>query len=91
MRVRARSLDLRQQQEHAWLVSLSCLFVGLSAAITTPFFWRAFQWMGSSAGISNWIWEAGFVSFWVVPPLVVSALLLARGAHWNHHRESQWG
>ena len=90
LRVRARSLELRQQQERAWLVCLSCLFVGLSAAITTPFFWRAFQWIGSWAGVSNWIWQAGFVSFWIVPALVVSALLLAHGSHWNHHREGHW-
>ena len=69
---------------------LSCLFVGLSATITTPFFWRAFQWIGSWAGVSNWIWQAGFVSFWIVPALVVSALLMARGSHWNHHRAGQW-
>lgn len=90
MRVRALSLELRQQQERAWLVCLSCLFVGLSAAITTPFFWRAFQWFGSLAGVSNWIWQAGFISFWILPALVVSALLLARGTHWNHHRAGQW-
>jgi predicted anti-sigma-YlaC factor YlaD len=90
MRVRARSVELRRQQERAWLVCLSCVFVGLSAAITTPFFWRAFQWIGSWAGVSNWIWQAGFVSFWIVPALVVSALLLARGTHWNHRREGQW-
>jgi predicted anti-sigma-YlaC factor YlaD len=81
MRVRARALELRQQQERMWLVRLSCLFVGVSAAITTPLFWRGFEWMGAWAGVSSWVWQAGFSFFWIAPALVASALLLARGTH----------
>jgi predicted anti-sigma-YlaC factor YlaD len=81
MRVRARALELRQQQERMWLVCLSCLSVGLSAAITTPLFWRAFAWMGAWAGVSNWVWQSGFTFFWMAPALVASVLLLARGTH----------
>jgi len=90
MRVRSRALELRQQQERIWLVCLSCLFVGISAAITTPLFWRAFAWMGAWAGVSSWVWQAGFTFFWISPALVVSALLLARGTHWTHNAEQQW-
>jgi hypothetical protein len=89
MRVRSRALELRQQQERMWLVYLSCLFVGLSAALTTPVSWRAFEWMGVWAGVSSWIWQAGFTFFWIVPPLVVSALLLAGGAHLTNNGEKQ--
>jgi predicted anti-sigma-YlaC factor YlaD len=89
MRVRSRALELRQRQERIWLVSLSCLFVGFSAALTTPVSWRAFEWMGVWAGVSSWIWQASFTFFWIVPPLVVSLLLLARGAHLTDGREKQ--
>jgi predicted anti-sigma-YlaC factor YlaD len=81
MRVRSRALELRQQQERMWLVSLACVFVGLSAAVTTPLVWRAFEWMGERVGVSSPVWEASFAFFWTVPALVVSALLLARGTH----------
>jgi predicted anti-sigma-YlaC factor YlaD len=81
MRVRSRALELRQQQERMWLVGLACVFVGLSAAVTTPLFWRAFEWMGERAGVSSPVWQASFAFFWMVPALVVSALLLARGTH----------
>jgi predicted anti-sigma-YlaC factor YlaD len=90
MRVRSRALELRQQQERIWLVCLSCFFVGLSAAITTSLFWRAFEWMGAWAGVSNWVWQAGFTFFWIVPALVVSALLLARGTHLTSNGETHW-
>jgi predicted anti-sigma-YlaC factor YlaD len=89
MRVRSRALELRQQQERIWLVYLSCFFVGLSAALTTPVSWRAFEWVGVWTGVSSWIWQAGFTFFWIVPPLVVSALLLARGAHLTNNGEKQ--
>ena len=81
LRVRSRALELRQRQLRAWLVSLSCLFVGLSAAIITPLFWRAFEWMGESAGISSWVWQTGFAFFWIAPALFVSVFLLAQGTH----------
>jgi anti-sigma factor RsiW len=81
LRVRSRAVELRRQRTRAWLVSLSCLIVGLSAAITTPLFWRAFEWIGERAGISSWVWQAGFAFFWIVPALIVSALLLAHGTY----------
>jgi predicted anti-sigma-YlaC factor YlaD len=90
MRVRSRALELRQQRERMWLVCASCLFVGLSAAITTPLFWRTFEWMGAWAGVSSSVWQLGFALFWIVPTLVVSALLLARGTHLTHDGEKQW-
>ncbi len=87
MRVRARAVELRQREERMWLVCLACLFVGLSAALTTPLFWRAFEWMGVWAGVSSWVWQAGFTFFWIAPALVVGALLLARGTHLANNGE----
>jgi hypothetical protein len=81
MRVRSRALELRQQQERIWVVCTACLFVGLTAAITTPLFWRGFEWMGTQAGVSNWVWQSGFAFTWVAPALVVSTLLMVRGTH----------
>jgi predicted anti-sigma-YlaC factor YlaD len=81
LRVRLRALELRRRRQRNWLVGLSCAFVGLSAAITTPLSWRAFEWAGALLGVSNWAWQAAFTFLWIVPALVVSALLMARGAH----------
>ncbi len=89
MRVRSRALELRQHQERMWLVRTACALVGLSAAISTPLFWRAFAWMGEWAGASSWAWQSGFAFFWIVPALVVSAFLLARGTHWTHNGQTQ--
>ena len=78
---RARAFALRQRQQWLTLVALACPFVGLSAAITTPLIWRAFEWIGTHAGLSRLVWQAGFAFYWTVPALLVSVLLLFHGTH----------
>jgi predicted anti-sigma-YlaC factor YlaD len=81
MRVRFHAGRLRETRERMWMVGMACLGVGLSATVTVPFLWRLFAWMGERAGVSTLVWQAGFMFFFVAPALVVSVLLLARGAH----------
>ena len=87
--VRARAVALRQRQQWLSLVTLACPLVGLSAAITTPLVWRAFQWMGTYAGLSRTLWQVGFTFYWVAPSLLVSVLLLFRGTHLADNGNSQ--
>ena len=87
--VRARAVALRQRQQWLSLVALACPLVGLSAAITTPLVWRAFQWMGTYAGLSSTLWQAGFTFYWVAPSLLVSVLLLFHGTHLADNGNSQ--
>jgi predicted anti-sigma-YlaC factor YlaD len=84
MRVRFHAMRLRQTRERMWLISIACVGVGISAAITAPLFWRLFAWMGEQAGISSPVWQAAFGLFWIAPALAVSVLLLARGTHAAH-------
>jgi hypothetical protein len=63
--------------------------VGLSAAITTPLVWRAFEFMGTYAGLSRPLWQVVFVFYWMVPGLLVSVLLLLRGTHLADDGHSQ--
>lgn len=81
MRVRFHASRLREARERLWLVGMACLGVGLSATLTAPLLWRLFAWMGTRAGVSNWVWQASFTFFWIAPALLVSALLMARGSH----------
>jgi predicted anti-sigma-YlaC factor YlaD len=83
MRVRFHASRLRETRERMWLVAVACMGVGLSATLTLPLLWRLFAWIGAWAGVSNWVWQAGFAFSWIAPALVVSALLLARGTHWT--------
>ena len=89
MRVRFHANRLRETRERMWMVGLACLGVGLSASVTVPLVWRLLAWMGEWAGVSSWVWQAGFTFFWIAPALVVSALLLARGTHLESNGEKQ--
>jgi len=81
MRVRLHASQLRQKQERVWLVWMSCILVGLSAAITTPFLWLACHWLGDWTQVSTPVWQVGFIVFWFSPALVTSLLFLGRGVH----------
>ena len=87
MRVRFHASRLRETRERMWLVAMACLGVGVSATLTAPVLWRLFAWMGERAGISIPVWQAGFAVFSIVPALVVSALLVARGTHLTNDGE----
>ena len=92
MRVRFHASRLRETRERMWLVGMACLGVGLSATLTVPFLWQLFAWMGERAGVSALVWQAGFAFFFFAPALVVSVLLMARGAHLvsNGEESGQW-
>jgi hypothetical protein len=81
MRVRFHAARLRETRERTWLISIACIGVGISAAITAPLFWRLFAWMGEQAGISSPIWQTAFIFFWIAPAMAVSMFLFARGTH----------
>jgi hypothetical protein len=81
MRVRVHAQQLQQKQERLWLVWMSCIVVGLSAAITTPLLWRGFEWVGEWAHVSSPVWQVGFMVFWISPALAASLIFLARGIH----------
>jgi len=87
MRVRFHASRLREARERMWLVAMACLGVGLSATLTVPLLWRLCAWIGERAGVSNLVWQAGFVIFFIAPTLVVGLLLLARGTHLTSHGE----
>jgi hypothetical protein len=91
MRVRFHAHRLRETRERMWLVGVACLGVGLSATLTLPLLWRLFAYIGAWAGVSNWVWQAGFAFSWIAPALVVSALLLARGTHLTGASETSNG
>jgi predicted anti-sigma-YlaC factor YlaD len=85
MRVRFHAARLRETRERMWLVGMACLAVGLTTTLTLPLLWRLFAWMGEQAGVSTLVWQTGFMLFFIVPALVVSVLLLARGTHVKSH------
>jgi hypothetical protein len=91
MRVRFHENRLQQMRQRLWLIGLACLGVGLSASLTAPFLWRIFEWLGQWAGVSNVVWQAAFMLFFILPGLFVAVLLLGRVAQLRQNDErSSW-
>ncbi len=91
MRVRQRALELRQQRERLWLVSISCTAVTLCALLSAVALWRGFAWLGARAQLTPSVWQVGFFFFCVMPALVTGILLLARDTHLADHPGSYEG
>lgn len=79
MRVRFHGRRLQEIRQRMWLVGMACLGVGLSATLTAPVLWQLFAWIGQMAGVPNLVWQVSFMSFFVLPGIIVAVLLLARG------------
>ena len=76
-RVRLRADELR---EHSLGRTLLWTIAGVSWALgiaSSPWVWRAFEWMGHRTGAPKLIWEVGFVMWWAVPALLATGVVLA--------------
>lgn len=91
LRVRLRARQLQRRRERLWLVSTSCVLVGLIAALTTPVLWTLFARLGSWANLPNRVWQLGFVMFWIAPTIATSFLFLAYGTHLADHNGNTQG
>ncbi len=90
-KVRRRALEMQQQRERIWLVSVSCIAVTLGALLSTFALWRGFTWLSERAQLGSSIWQVGFLVFCVMPALVVAVILLARDTHLSDHTGSYQG
>jgi hypothetical protein len=90
-KVRRRALEMQQQCERLWLVSVSCAVVTLGALLSTFALWRGFAWLSERTQLDSSIWQVGFLVFCVMPALVVGVILLARDTHLSDHAGSYQG
>ena len=79
MRVRARSLELRQQQERLWIVCVCSIAVTLGTTFTTAVLWRGFAWIGQQIRLASIVWQLGLLAVILMPAIVAAVLLLAQG------------
>jgi predicted anti-sigma-YlaC factor YlaD len=87
VRARARELNSRANLNPvaAWIAALVTL---MWIAATVPYLWRGFEWIGKRMGISNLIWQMGFGLWWLLPALVLAAVLATRPSPNGAYRKS---
>lgn len=84
LRVRARALELQERQARLRPLWVACAISWLWVALTTPYLWRGFRWLGQAAGVSDPVWQTGFLLGWFLPATLVAAALL-----WRHSQQAE--
>jgi len=78
LRVHARALELRERRTQMTLLWVSCALSWVLGAISAPFVWRAFAWLGGRFRIPAIAWELGFALWWALPAAAVTVVLVMR-------------
>ncbi len=81
LRVRARAQELRERQERLRPLWIACAVAVLCSVVTTPYLWWGFEWLGHAIGVSDLLWQTGFVMSWTLPAILTAALVIARQTH----------
>ena len=87
VRSRARELNSRADLNPvaAWIAAIVTL-MWISA--TMPYLWRGFEWIGKRTEIPDLVWQMGFGLWWLLPALVLAAVLAARSSPNGAYRKS---
>jgi anti-sigma factor RsiW len=74
VQLRARELQERPSRMLSlWVFSALSWILGI---VTAPPLWRAFEWVGRKAGVPDFMWQMGFVLWFILPALIVAAVLM---------------
>lgn len=74
-RVRARALELQEQQSRRRGLWTACALSWLFGVISAPPLWYAFRWLGQRFDLPQALWVMGLAIYWVVPAAIGAAAL----------------
>jgi hypothetical protein len=78
LRVQARALELRERRSQMTMLWVSCALSWVLGALSAPFVWRAFAWVGEHYKMPAIAWQLGFALWWVLPAGAVAVVLVMR-------------
>lgn len=74
--VQARAKELNSHTELNPFVAWITTIVTLAwIAVTMPYIWRSFEWVGTRLGLPSLVWQMNFGLWWLLPALVMAAVL----------------
>jgi hypothetical protein len=91
LRVHARGLELHKRHTQMTLLWVSCALSWVLGALSAPFVWRAFAWLGEYSKMPAIAWELGFALWWVLPGAAVAVVVVMRRAQRERGDESMGG
>jgi hypothetical protein len=78
MRARIRARELIENAVRMRALWISCTLSWVLGVVSAPLLWRGFEWIGNRLAISRAVWMTGFALSWVVPSVVVAAVIAWR-------------
>ena len=88
LRVYARALELRERRTQMTMLWVSCALSWVLGAISAPFVWRAFAWLGERFRMPAIAWQLGFTLWWALPAVAVAVVLVMRRTQAERGNES---
>jgi hypothetical protein len=80
LRVHTRALELRERRAHMTMLWVVCALSWVLGALSAPFVWRAFAWLGEHYKMPTIAWQLGFALWWALPAGAVAVVLVIRRA-----------
>jgi len=80
LRVYARALELRERRTQMTMLWVSCALSWILGALSAPFVWRVFAWLGVHYKLPAIAWQLGFALWWALPAAAVAVVLVMRRA-----------
>ncbi len=80
-KVHERALELQRQTAIQRPLWIACGLSWLWMLLTTPYFWRAFAWLGAAAGVPAPVWQAAFLLAWFLPATIAGAVVAWKRWH----------
>ena len=87
VRARARELNSRTALNPV-AAGIAAIITLMWVAATMPYLWRGFEWIAKRMGIPDLIWQMGFGLWWLLPALVLAAVLASRPSPNGAYRKS---
>jgi hypothetical protein len=87
--IRARASELNSRADlNPAAASIAAIVTLMWIAATVPYLWHGFEWIAKRAGIPNLVWQMGFGLWWLLPALVLAAVLASRPSRYGAYRKS---
>lgn len=77
-RVQARAHELRENDARMRALWMSCALSWMLGAVSAPLLWRGLEWIGQRLALPEPVQLVAFVFWWIVPAVVVAAVLTWR-------------
>ncbi len=77
-RVQAHAHELREHDARMRALWMSCALSWMLGAVSAPLLWHGLEWIGQRLALPQPVQVAAFVFWWIVPAVVVAAVLTWR-------------